>query len=90
MYFIYSENDDTVVPSKYEEPLIERLKAAGASNLHVSTTPDIHDLTGSVTDEDGSPHQYAGHFAWVYFLNNQSKDNESGLTAWDFIAQYAH
>ena len=38
MYFVYSEDDDTVVPELYEIHALNRLGAIGASNVHVSTT----------------------------------------------------
>lgn len=87
MFFIYSNNDDTVVPSVYEEPLIAKLKEAGASNLYVSTSEDVHDTNENIKTEDGSPYQYSGHFAWVYFFNNEAADDETGLGSWDFIKE---
>ncbi|MCR5468418.1 MAG: hypothetical protein K6F37_05605 [Lachnospiraceae bacterium] len=88
MYFIYSEDDTTVDPTLCEVPTIERLKAAGKTDdtLHVSTTEHVVDTSGLYTDADGNPYQYMGHWSWIYFDNNDSKCNDDGLTAWDFIA----
>lgn len=86
LYFVYSENDDTVVPANFEIPTIKRLKEAGATNLHVSTTADVHDTSGKYKDEDGNPHQYSGHWSWIYFDNDETAD-ENGVSAFDWIAE---
>ena len=84
MFFVYSLDDPTVDPTVYEQPTIERLKAAGAANLHVSTTEHV---IGYV-DEDDPEHEYSGHWSWIYFQNNQSKCvDEDGITAWEWIAE---
>ena len=87
MYFVYSEDDDTVVPDLFEIPTLKRLNEIGASNLHVSTTEHVIDTSGLYQDADGNPYQYAGHFSWVYFHNGETACNEHGETAWDFIAE---
>ena len=87
MYFVYSEDDDTVVPDLYEIPTLKRLNDMGAPNLHVSTTEHVVDTSGLYTDADGNPYQYAGHFSWVYFHNDETACKEGGETAWDFIAE---
>lgn len=86
LFFIYSLDDTTVDPEVYEKPTIERLRAANAENLHVSTTDHV---IGYV-DEDDPEHEYSGHWSWIYFQNNQSKCvDEDGITAWDWIKQIA-
>ena len=87
MYFVYSEDDDTVVPELYEIPTLNRLSAMGASNVHISTTEHVTDTSGQYKDADGNPYQYAGHFSWVYFHNDETACDEHGETAWDFIAE---
>ena len=89
MYFIYAQCDDTVVPEVYEIPLLEKFKAAGIENINLYTPETVADTTGRFQAEDGSTYQYAGHWSWIYFFNNEAKDNETGLTAWEFIAQNA-
>lgn len=86
MYFIYSRDDTTVIPEKCEEPTIERLREAGAPNLYVSTSEHVVDKSGRYKDAEGNPHQYDGHWSWVYFFNNEAQDDNMGLTSWDFIA----
>ncbi len=88
MYFVYSEDDTTVDPSKHEVPTIERLRAAGKTDdtLHVSTTEHVIDTSGEFVDENGDPYEYMGHWSWIYFDNNECVCDD-GLKAWDFIAE---
>lgn len=85
MYFVYSEDDTTVDPKKYEIPTIKRLKAAHAKNLHVSTTKHVVDTSGKYKDAKGKAYQYNGHWSWIYFDNDETKD-EDGVSAFDWIA----
>ena len=87
MYFIWSDDDTTVDPTTHEIPTTDRLKKAGASNLHISTTEHVVDTSGLYTNEDGTPYTYAGHWSWIYFDNNESECNDDGLKAWEFIAE---
>lgn len=87
MYFVYSKDDTTVIPSLHEEPLLERMK--GAENVHVSTTEHVIDLTGNYfTPGDNQPYQYNGHWSWIRFFNNECDGD--GLKAWDFIKDCLH
>ena len=87
MFFIWSDDDDTVVPENHEIPTTARLEAMGASNLHVSTTEHVTDTSGLYKDEEGNPYQYMGHWSWIYFDNDEAVCNShDGETAWDFIA----
>ena len=84
LFFIYSLDDPTVEPRVYEKPTIERLKAAGAENLHVSTTEHVI----RYVDENDPAHEYSGHWSWIYFQDNQSVCvDEDGINAWDWIAE---
>lgn len=82
MYFIYSKDDETVTPTLHEIPTIKRLKALGATNLHVSTTEHVVDTSGIYKDEN-----YNGHWSWIYFFNNEAKCDECGVKPFDWIAQ---
>lgn len=83
MFFIFAENDPTIDPTLTAEPTIKRLQDAGADHLSVSKTADVHDLSGKWMD-DGQPHQYSGHWSWVYLFNNESVD-ENGVTVFDWM-----
>lgn len=84
MFFVFADNDTTIDPVITAIPTIERLRKAGAKKLSVSRTADIHDLTGQYLDE-GKPHQYNGHFSWIYLLNNEAVD-EDGVTVFEWMA----
>lgn len=93
MYYVYSQDDTTVVPELHEVPLLQRLEAAGAKQTYASVTEHVVDTTGTYyADENGQPtlentgkpYQYMGHWSWIYFFNNTCDAN--GLKAWDFIA----
>ena len=86
MYFVWSDDDTTVVPETHEIPTVERLKKAGAKELHVSTTEHVVDTSGLYKDEEGNPYMYAGHWSWIYFDNNECECNDEGLKVFDFIA----
>ena len=82
MWFVYARNDNTVVPSVYEEPLLQRLKQLGAGqDLHVSEFADVHDTSG-LYYKDSEPYPYYGHFSWIYFFNNECFDGDLSLWQW--------
>ena len=85
-WFIYAENDTTVIPEQFEAPTIARLKAIGA-NLHTSIFADVHDTTGKYKGEDGAPYQYMGHWSWLYFFNNQCVDDATGENMWSWMGK---
>ena len=87
MYFVWSDDDTTVVPETHEIPTVERLKKAGAAELHVSTTEHVVDTSGEYKDEEGNPYMYMGHWSWIYFDNNECECNDDGLKVFDFIAE---
>lgn len=87
LFFIYSNDDSTVVPSLHEIPTIQRLQQAGATNLKVSTTEHVIDTSGNYKTEEGNPYEYSGHWSWIYFDNNESKDDTTGITVWDWMAE---
>ena len=88
MLFVFARNDNTVVPSVYEEPLLQRLKQLGAGqNLHVSEFADVHDTSG-LYHKDNEPYQYYGHFSWIYFFNNECFDGD--LSLWQWLSEQKH
>lgn len=87
IWFIYAENDTTVLPEVYEAPTIARLKAMNAPNLRTSIYADVHDTTGKYVGEDGAPYQYMGHWSWVYFFQNQCADDVTGENMWTWMGK---
>lgn len=86
IFFIYSEDDPTVIPETNEIPTIERLMAAGAQNVMVYSPEHVVDTSGMYTDENGDPYQYNGHWSWIYFDNNDAVDDTTGQDSWSWIA----
>lgn len=87
LYFVYAESDTTLVPSTYSIPTINRLKKAGATNLHVSTTEKVVDVTGEVKDANGNPYEYNGHWSWIYSHNNDTKCDDCGISMFEWAAK---
>lgn len=87
LYFIYSKDDTTVDPKKHEEPTIQRLRELNATNLHVSVFDSVIDTSGKYKDKEGNPYQYAGHWSWIYFFNNEADCNRCGKKVWQWLAE---
>lgn len=85
LYFVYSKDDPTVIPENYEIPTIARLRAAGASNLHVTVYDSILDTTGRFQDDAGNAHNFGGHNAWIPFFNNEVVCDDCGQSAWQWM-----
>ncbi len=83
MWFVYAKNDGDVIPSKYEEPLLKRLKEMG-SNYKLSLFDDVHDTSCKFL-KDGEPFRYFGHWSWIYFFNNECV--EEGVTIWQWMSE---
>ena len=86
LFFIWAKADTTVDPATFEEPLVKRLQDANAADLHVYNPDAVVDNSGRFTDAEGKAYEYAGHWSWIYFFNDEAVD-EAGLSAWDFIAE---
>ena len=84
IWFVYAKNDFTVLPLKYEKPLLKRFDKIGAGNIIVSEFEDVHDTSGSF-QKDGRPYQYFGHFSWIYFFNNECVEN--GVSVWEWMSK---
>lgn len=84
IWFVYAKNDFTVLPIKYEKPLLRMFKKIGAKNIIVSEFADVHDTSGKY-EKDGKPYQYFGHFSWIYFFNNECIEN--GVSIWKWMSE---
>ncbi|MBQ7994092.1 MAG: S-layer homology domain-containing protein [Solobacterium sp.] len=89
IWFTHCVADDTVNYKNTTEALIERIKATGNEEVHLSAFDDVHDTTGRFNDltADGSDYQYATHWSWVYFDNNECFCDECGQNEWEWLAQ---
>ena len=90
MWFTYAKTDNNTVAVKEEcsIPTIERLKKAGAKDLHVSVIEKVLDENKEF-NKDGLPYQngdemyeYDGHWSWIYVHNNWLKDGEMSIWSW--------
>ncbi|MBP5530251.1 MAG: prolyl oligopeptidase family serine peptidase [Lachnospiraceae bacterium] len=84
IWFVYAKNDFTVLPVKYEKPLLKMFGKIGAGNIIVSEFEDVHDTSGNFK-KDGKPFQYFGHFSWIYFFNNDCVEN--GVSIWEWMSK---
>ncbi|MCF0114412.1 MAG: hypothetical protein HUJ56_03585, partial [Erysipelotrichaceae bacterium] len=46
----------------------------------------VIDTTGRFYDNEGNPYKYNGHWSWIYFDNNESRDNTTGIDVWTWMA----
>ncbi len=70
MWIVTAANDDVVEPEAFPIPLYSKLRSMDAENVHLSILPDVSDMSGSYVSEDGTPHQYNGHWSWIPVYNN--------------------
>ena len=87
IFYIYSKDDPIVDPKIHEIPTIERIRKENPVNLKVSTTDHVIDESGLYANPDGTkPYLYSGHWSWIYFDNNSSKDDKTQIPVWDWMA----
>ena len=81
MWFIHSENDETVNISLHTNATYKRLQDAGATDLHYSHYDKVVD-TSREYDVDGAQYEYDGHWSWVYLFNDECKDGDETVFTW--------
>ena len=77
IWFVHSELDQVCPPSQSTFPTVERLLAAGSTNVRLSRLQEIYDMTGKYRDEQQLPYRYNPHYAWVPVLNDEITDSQS-------------
>ena len=75
IWFVHSADDETTRPNLTVLPVYERLKAAGARNVHLSYYEHVVDITGLFGGDD---YRYNGHWSWVYLHANRSRLDRDG------------
>jgi poly(3-hydroxybutyrate) depolymerase len=70
IWFVHSADDPTTLPDKTVLPVYQRLKAAGAKNVHLSYYDHVVDVTGLF---GGADYRYNGHWSWIYLHANESR-----------------
>lgn len=78
MWLVTAATDMTVEPEDFPVPLYTRLRNLGAENVHLSFLPRVVDMTGKYMSEEGTPHEYDGHWAWIPTYNNHLAHVEDG------------
>ena len=81
MWFIHSENDETVNISLHTNATYKRLQDAGATDLHYSHYDNVVD-TSRKYDVDEAQYEYDGHWSWVYLFNDECKDGDETVFTW--------
>ena len=70
IWFVHSADDQTTVPEETVLPVYERLKAAGAGDVHLSYFDHVVDITGFF---GGSDHHFNGHWSWICLHANECR-----------------
>ena len=75
IWFVHSADDQTTAPDQTVLPVYDRLKAAGAKNVHLSYYDHVVDITGFF---GGNDYHYNGHWSWIYLHANESRLDRDG------------
>lgn len=75
IWFVHSKDDSTTVAANTVVPVYEKLKAAGAKNVHLSFYDHVVDITNLLGGED---YHYPGHWSWIYSHANKSQTDYDG------------
>ncbi|SOE23039.1 Prolyl oligopeptidase family protein [Spirosomataceae bacterium TFI 002] len=70
IWFVQSKDDETTKPAETVVPVYNRLKAAGAQNVHFSYYDHVIDITNQY---GGASYRYNGHWSWVYLHANECR-----------------
>ena len=76
IWFVQSKDDPVTIPGKTVIPVYQRLKAAGAANVHFSFFDHVVDITGFFGGKD---YHYNGHWSWIYCHANQCRMDIGGF-----------
>ncbi|MDF2158341.1 prolyl oligopeptidase family serine peptidase [Algoriphagus sp. CAU 1675] len=75
IWFVHSKDDNTTKPDETVVPLFDRLKKAGAKNVHFSYYDHVTDITGFYGGQD---FRYNGHWSWIYSHANVARTDLDG------------
>ncbi len=82
IWFTHAANDTTVKPETHTVATVDRLREMGAADVHFSYFDDVHDTSGKYNDDEGNPHQYQGHWSWIYTLKNECMEDDVTIMEW--------
>jgi predicted peptidase len=75
IWFVHSKDDKTTVPDLTVVPVFDRLRKAGAKNVHFTYYDQVNDITNFY---GGKGFQYNGHWSWIYLHENLPKTDVDG------------
>ncbi|MFM1934500.1 MAG: hypothetical protein RL360_1381 [Bacteroidota bacterium] len=75
IWFVHSKDDKTTVPDLTVVPVFDRLRKAGAKNVHFTYYDQVNDITNFY---GGKGFQYNGHWSWVYLHENLPRTDVDG------------
>ncbi|MBQ7993142.1 MAG: hypothetical protein IJ252_08925, partial [Solobacterium sp.] len=90
MYFIYSMDDNAADVTLYSDAIVNRILDAGVENVKRFASEHVIDTSGKYKDENGNPYQYAGHWSWIYFDNNEADADDGSGDVFSWIAAQVH
>ena len=71
LWLVTAATDTVVEPELFPVPLYAKLRNLGSENIHLTLLPRVEDMSGRYVADDGTPHEYDGHWSWIPFYNNQ-------------------
>lgn len=87
------ENGEDIPLDAYSNNLYRRLVDADAADVHYSLFENVVDTSGLYFQADGvTPYEYAGHWSWIYTLNNECVDTIDGkeVTIFEWLSQQSN
>lgn len=75
IWFVHSKDDKTTIPDITVVPVFDRLRKAGAKNVHFSYYDHVNDITNFY---GGKSFEYNGHWSWVYLHENLPRTDLDG------------
>lgn len=75
VWFIHAKEDGTTVPEETVIPVYNKLKEAGASDVHFSFYDYVVDITGFF---GGEGYHYPDHWSWIYSHANEARRDYDG------------
>lgn len=72
---------------KLKETDGKALESESMDDLRLTYFDDVHDLSGNYNKPDGTPHEYDGHWSWVYVYNDDVKGSD-GLSLFEWLSKY--
>lgn len=75
IWFVHSKDDKTTIPDITVVPVFDRLRKAGAKNVHFTYYDHVNDITNFY---GGKSFEYNGHWSWVYLHENLPRTDLDG------------